>query len=385
MSSICNLRAKYVKLFSTYDKVSDECPDNENYSTNVLDIVLQILGYTTGENKDSGTSIVFYNGSDSRESKDNYNEANKTAKDANTLGYIVNINEAHWICYKKSKLNSTDDSFYRINSMSETDEIAVSIKTQTIGQLINQDYDVSGGARNQYLSLHPITILKPPTTNQTLYNLFTSSSDKDRPYKNLLDSAMLDYKWKLFIKNVILKIIGDNSYDKDITKLKIMLYLSNLTSDIIDEPLKQQILASSKEIESKIVDIFVENTKKNINSINITELTTPQTYIERSKGIFTPTTFAKDRFYYNLNNTNTYDKRQITNILTSINYKSVLMPGLKAEIISAISSATHASSGGGGSKPTHNTNASKSRHNSSFKASSSKAKAKSRSHTQRVK
>ena len=387
MGSICNLRAKYAKLFKTYDKLSDECPDGENYSINVLNVVLQILGYTTGENNDSGISIIFTNRSDSQESKNNYTEANRTAHDENTLGYLVNLNKAHWICYKKSNLNSTDDSFYRINSMKETDEASVGKTTQKIHKLIEKDYSGSSGATNQYLSLHPITKLTDPTTNQKLFNLFTSSNGKDY-YKELIESSSLDYNWKLFIKNVISKII-EKADKTDKEKLKIMLYLSNLTGDIIDKSLKQKILDLHNEIKSKIVDTFVENTKKNITSININEITTPKAYIEHSDGIFTLTISAKDRFFYNLNNTNTYDNNLVSSILTSINYKNILMPQLKGEIDLVLKSDSHSSTGGGGFKPRHNAtiNHAKSKHNSSFKVSSSTTKHKThnRSHTQRVK
>ena len=105
---------------------------------------------------------------------------------------------------------------------------------------------------------------------------------------------------------------------------------------------------------------------------------------------YAPSFEAIDKFYYNLNNTNTYNKRIIDTAKT--NYKT-LINGLKEKVETELKSSSSASySSGGGSKPTHNTTTtnnatSKSKHNSSFKVSSSKTKGKNRnrSHTRRVK
>ena len=129
--------------------------------------------------------------------------------------------------------------------------------------------------------------------------------------------------------------------------------------------------------------------KNNFDSLDdvILDTTSSNEYIQKEKEIYTPTGEAKIRYFYNLNNNTSYDKKSFdkVKILGSENtgqfykfYDSIYLQAVTM--------------GGGGFKPNHNPitthTASKSRHNSSFKVSSSsksKGKSHSRSHTQRVK
>jgi O-acetyl-ADP-ribose deacetylase (regulator of RNase III) len=382
MGSICNLRAKYAKLFNNYDKLSDECPDGENYSINVLGVVLQILGYQSGEH-------IVFSGNPAEASDDNHNEANKTASDENTLGYLVNINKGHWICYKKVSFNKSEDSFYRINSTKETDEDAVSKNTYSIKQLIDMD---GGNNTSLYLSIYPITILTSPATNQSLFNSFSGASSRDF-YKNQIKDNETNYQWKLFIKEIVSKIITDvKSYESEENRIKIMAYFSNMPTDIITNDEKKKILDSCKNPSTKnqIIDKFIEMLQEYMTNDDFanfkTESTKDKTYIEKG-GSYKPTDIAEKRFFYNLNNSTSYNNETFK---PKYQKQTFLLSVYAIIKIANDALASLASPGGGGFKPRHNaiTNHAKSKHNSSFKASSSsksKGKSHSRSHTQRVK
>ena len=393
MGSICNLRAKYAKLFKNYYNSSDECPVGENYSINVLGVVLQILGYQSGQH-------IVFSGNPAEASDDNRIEAGKTATDENTLGYLVNLNKVHWICYKKVNLNKSEDLFYRINSTKESDEVAASKANYNIKQLIDMD---GGNNASLYLSIYPITIKNPPATNQSLFNSFSGANNKDF-YINQIKDNETNYQWKLFMKEVTSKIQNEDDYKSDEEKLKVMFYLSSLPGGIIDLKLKEKILNSSEQIKSRITQIFVDDTKANIKKI-ITNSGTDNdleiikknesylTTLFKSGGVtnFTPSVEAINRFYYNLNNTNKYNNQNMNKLKHAIGYDGLIQT-LVTKVDNELSkSSSTKSPGGGGFKPRHspttNHSASKSKHNSSFKASSSKSKGKSRnrSHTQRVK
>ena len=84
MGSICNLRAKYAKLFNVYDKESDECPNHENYSINVLSVVLQILGYQSGEH-------IVFSGNPAEVSKNNHEYLDGYLTQSTSFGHNVDL------------------------------------------------------------------------------------------------------------------------------------------------------------------------------------------------------------------------------------------------------------------------------------------------------
>ena len=381
MGSICNLRAKYAKLFNNYDISTDQCPDGENYSINVLNVVLQILGYQAGKH-------IVFSGNTKEVSKDNRDEANNTAKDKNTLGYLVNINKGHWICYKKANFNKSEDLFYRINSTKEIDEDAVSKTTYTINQLIDMD---GGNNSSLYLSIYPITILTSPATNKSLFSDFTGAKIKDH-YKKEIERIETAYNWYELMKKIMSKITEEEQYKTDENRIKIMAYLSK-GSDEISPDVKKKILDFfnvDSNFKKKTINIFVENVKFIFDSLNDVKIdkTLKIEYIQKENEIYIPTGEAKIRYFYNLTNSTSYnkltfDKKKILGDSHTGQFHNLYEDIYNEAVIGNIVS-------GGGFKPTHNTitthTASKSKHNTSFKvSSSSKVKAKSRSHTQRVK
>ena len=394
MGAICNLNSKCMKLFSnSYNETDDGCPDNENYSDGVLGITLQILGYNTGD------TMVF---GKNPEKFPSYNNSKEDAKlqdapnNKNILGYLVNLDKAHWVCFKRSNLTNITDSFYKIDSTAVVDET----NPKTIKELVDNEVNQPFGKRG-YALFYAI-VKSDNNTNIEVCKRLTKADNIDF-YKNRIDSNNNSYKWKLFMKEVTSNIQTNDAFKTDEEKLKVMFYLSNFPTDIISDDLKEQILTSNESVKARITQIFVDDTKENINKIKIktdsgSELNNELEIINQSKSYLTlisnsdgvnnfiPTFDAKDRFYYNLNNTNTYKKGIDT---SKTNYRK-LIEDLKTKVKTALSSASYSFSIGGGFKPRHNpiTNntGSKSKHNSSFKvSSSSKAKVKSRSHTQRVK
>jgi hypothetical protein len=382
MGSICNLRAKYAKLFNNYDKLSDECPDGENYSINVLNVVLQILGYQSGEH-------IVFSGKSTEKSKNNKVEANNTAKDENTLGYLVNIDKGHWICYKKVSFNKSEDSFYRINSTKETNEDVVSKTTYTINQLIDMD---GGNNPNLYLSIYPITILTPPATNKSLFSDFTGAKSKDH-YEELININNRRYKWDLLMKEIMSKITENSKYKSEEIRIKIMVYLYKASDEITDDTKNTFIHAgeTKQEFKDDIIGAFEQNVFDNFDSINkiLLDSDLNKAYIQKDEEIYKPTTIAKQRFFYNLKTSRSYaggfSKEQILGTGETGQFHI-----FNINLYQKIGEKIIQGSGGGGFKPRHNpiTNHSKSKHNSSFKVSSSsktKGKSHNRSHTQRVK
>jgi hypothetical protein len=170
-----------------------------------------------------------------------------------------------------------------------------------------------------------------------------------------------------------------------------MVYLSKGSDEIISD-VKKQILEqcnANSEFKKQTINKFVENVKSNFDSLNDVKLDTTSSneYIQKEKEIYTPTGEAKIRYFYNLTNSTSYDKKTFDKDKILGHSDTGQFHNLYDRIYMEVVSMS------GGSKPTHNTttthttSTSKSRHNSSFKASSSKTKGKShnRSHTQRVK
>lgn len=159
--------------------------------------------------------------------------------------------------------------------------------------------------------------------------------------KILIHSIQNNYKWKLFMKEVTSEIQKDEAFKTDQEKLKVMFYLSNFPSEIINDDLKQQILNSNESVKAMITQIFVDDTKDNINKITIktdsgsalkTELEIVNKKIDyinlasNSDGVnnFIPTFDAKERFYYNLNNNNKRYNKEVNEIKKYINYSSLI-------------------------------------------------------------
>jgi hypothetical protein len=382
MSSICHLYSKCAKLFNDrYNDEDDGCPDNENYSISVLGYTLQILGYNYNQHIHFKKGIA-----------EEYDKLNNSVKDNKILGYLVSFSKVHWLCYQRENLNTDNDSFYGINSTYEENE--------TTAKALRLLVDEHRRGR-EYLSLYPI--FREESSNQKICSLLTLADTKDK-YKNQITQNETTYKWNVLMKEVTSNIQSDNDFKTDEEKLKVMFYLSSLPGGVIDVNLKKQILNSSDQIKSKITQIFVDDTKENIKKIqnsnssveNKLEIVKQnKDYLElvgKSTGGFyyAPNFQAKYRFYYNLNNTNEYNKNNVDKLKTTIKYND-LIEALKKKIDHVLTSSSSTESpGGGGFKPSHNaiTTHYKSKHNSSFKVSSSsksKTKTKNHSHTQRVK
>jgi O-acetyl-ADP-ribose deacetylase (regulator of RNase III) len=436
LGQICKLS----QLFESFvDASSSEettkCRTDEDYSYMVMSLALQICGFY----KFDIPSVV--NGDDNPTEKKKIDDMlMMCVNNKYVVGFIVLQSKSHWVNYKRVNIGSTGDLFYFINSGDCKEKQKNNTDKGT--ELLKLIYDYHKAA-NKITKVIPIIrttdhvseLQESEKKRSVAFDIFekanSSMSKKELvhafkseylPYalqevtniqiwednsrfeidenKFLIDSNQNNYKWKLFMKEVTSNIQTDDAYITDEQKLKVMFYLSNFPSEIISDDLKQQILNSDESVKARITQIFVDNTKENINKItnndgsntNLEIIKENKSYLtpvvnSDSVTYFTPSFEAKHRFYYNLNNTNTYKKSIDT---SKTNYKT-LIEALKKKIEIELS-LLPASPGGGGFKPRHNpiTNhtASKSRHNSSFKVSSSsktKGKSHNRSHTQRVK
>lgn len=436
LGQICKLS----QIFESFvDASSSEetikCRTDEDYSYMVMSLALQICGFYKF---DIPSIVSGDNNPDEKKKIDNM--LTMCVNNKYVVGFILLQSKSHWVNYKRVNMGTTDDLFYFIDS--STCKSKVTDSGQKLLTLI-YDYHKSTNKITKVIPIIRTTdnvseLRKSQNDRSTAFDTFkqknTQMSDKELEYafkseylpyafqevtniqiwednsrfeieesKKLITSNNNNYKWKLFMKEVTSKIQTDDAYTSDEQKLKVMFYLSSLPGSIIDLNLKEQILNSSDQIRSNITQIFVDDTKDNINKIVTNDsdvknklqiLSKNKSYlsitpVESGVNTLTPTIDAKDRFYYNLNNTNTYDKN-VNSLKQSINYDG-LINALKIKVETALNSSSASSAGGGGFKPTHNTTTtnnttSKSKHNSSFKvSSSSKAKVKSRSHTQRVK
>jgi hypothetical protein len=449
MGSICNLNKTYYDIFNDKvgnkeerekDEKNNECPDYEEYSYQVLLRVLNVLGYNAVDDYNfSYNSNTKYNGS-SANNEENYinsieqkiNELKQTAKDKKYLGYLVNLGRGHWICYKRETLNTDKDSFFRINSIQQNN-ITNNNDPTTLDKLINYEINVTKAVKNLYV----FPIYAQPTTNMDIFaklarlyktKVVEGGSTIDEididSYANEIKKNQINNKWKLFYKEVTSELAKDSSFFVIDNQLRIMNYLSNLPSNrstkntqitiglndeyyLNDEngfydkkniygSIQSKIISLDTIQKKQVIDIFIKNIKNNLNKLNFITATdcnlTNITYDEYSD-LYQPDFSAKNRYYYSLTQTCDYKKSKTFNSdLDNKGYFESANTLLKEiDTLFKTSQFTGSSSSVGGSKPTHNTTitnhaASKSKHNSSFKASSSsKAKVKSRSHTQRVK
>jgi O-acetyl-ADP-ribose deacetylase (regulator of RNase III) len=432
LGSICKLSQICESFTDGFEKEeTTKCKTDEHYSIRVMVLTLHICGFY----KFDIPSII--NGDGNPEEKKKIDKklmmcvANKYV-----VGFLILQNKSHWVNYKRVNIGSTDDLFYFINSGDCEDKTDNGSKLLTliydyhkntnkitkVIPIIQTTDNTSELNKSQQKSILDFEEFKKnntgmtdkelnyefnneylPDANKEVTNIeiweYNTSFNLDESKKTFTDNQN-SYKWKLFMKEVTSEIQNDEAFKTDKNKLKVMFYLSSLPSDIIDVELKKRILNSSEPVKKNITRIFVDDTKDNYDKIknssddtnfDITIIEKNNNYLSpvttNSGGVttFTPTFEAKDRFYYNLNNTNTYNKNIDT---TKTDYR-VFIDKLKKKVDSVLVSP-EASPGGGGFKPRHNTitNHSKSRHNSSFKVSSSsksKSKSHNRSHTQRVK
>ena len=445
LGQICKLS----QIFDSFvDASSSEettkCRTDEDYSYMVLSLALQICGFY----KFDIPSVA--NGDDKpNEKKKIDDKLMMCVNNKYVVGFIVLQSKSHWVNYKRVNIGSTGDSFYFINSgdceekqknntYEKTELLKLiysyhktSNKITKVIPIIRTTDDVSelqNSEKQRNVAFDSFKIANSSMTPKQLVHEFKSEylpyacqevtniqiwEDNSRfeieANKILIHSNQNNYKWKLFLKEVTSNIQSKDTYKSDEEKLKVMFYLSNFPSEIISVDLKQQILNSNESVKATITQIFVDDTKDNINKITIKTNSGPEletdleivnkkldyiTLVPNSDGVnnFTPTFDAKERFYYNLNNNNKrYNNQNIDKLKSAINYND-LINALKKKVETALSSLPDSSSSVGGSKPAHNTTttnhaAFKSKHNSSFKASSSKTKGKghNRSHTQRVK
>jgi hypothetical protein len=411
MSSICHLNKKYSDIFAEApnnpeDKEDNEyvtkCPTSENYSINVLSIVLQVLGY-----KDL-TGITF-NKQNMKQYNENKAKLNESYDNKDVLGYLVNINKGHWVCYKRENLGSTTNSFYRIDSMTGTNFK----DARTLDKLVEYD---STTLNKNFIQLHPIT-KNDDSNNQKIFSKLTNIDEgKKNYYTDIITRNEINEKWKLFKKDVTSLLVKESIYSNDINnQVRIMNYLSNLPSNksntnndiqigLNDEHVKygsiqSKILSLTPEKKQQVIDIFIQNIKKNLNTLKfITANNRNLRNIAYDKDInlYEPDSDAKNRYYYSLTQTCNYKTgagADFSKDLTSNGYyksANTLLESIDI-LFKSPEFNSSASPASGGSKPTHIATAihatSKSKHNTSFKASSSKTKGKShnRSHTQRVK
>jgi hypothetical protein len=408
MSSICHLNKKYSDIFAEapnnpedkkdYDYVT-KCPTSENYSINVLSIVLQVLGYMdlSGIPFDKSHTDVY------SKNKDNLNIS---YNNKDVLGYLVNINKAHWVCYKRQDLGSTTNSFYRIDSMTGTNFS----EARTLEELVEYD---STTLSKDFIQLHPIT-KNDDSNNQKIFDTLSKNGGNINFYKDQITENKTNNKWKLFKKDVTSLLVKESKYSTNINdQVRIMNYLSNLPSnksntnndimiglndeDTTYSSIQSKILSLTPEKKQQVIDIFIQNIKNNLNTLNFitaNNCNLRNIAYDKDNNLYEPDFDAKNRYYYSLTQTCNYktDANFSTNLTSNGYYKSANTLLNEIDILFKTSEFTGSSPGGGGFKPRHNpiTNhtASKSRHNSSFKVSSSsktKGKSHNRSHTQRVK
>jgi O-acetyl-ADP-ribose deacetylase (regulator of RNase III) len=444
LGQICKLSQifeSFVDASSTEE--TTECRTDENYNYMVMSLALQICGFY----KFDIPSIVKGDGNPTEKTKID-DKLMMCVNNKYVVGFIVLQNKSHWVNYKRVNIGSIDDSFYFINSgdceekqktktyeraellkliysyhktankitkvipiIRTTDDIDELEKSEKKRNLKFDTFKIANSSMSPKQLDHAFKSEYLPDACQEVTNIQIwedNSRFEIKENKILIHSNQNNYKWKLFLKEVTSEIQKDKVFKTDEEKLKVMFYLSNFPSEIISDDLKQQILNSNESVKAMITQIFVDDTKDNINKIKIktdsgsalkTDLEIVNKKIDyinlvsNSDGVnnFTPTFDAKERFYYNLNNNNKRYNKKVDEIKKGINYSSLIQILKKKVDDELFKQSSTESLGGGGFKPRHNptTNhtASKSKHNSSFKASSSKTKGKShnRSHTQRVK
>jgi O-acetyl-ADP-ribose deacetylase (regulator of RNase III) len=406
MSSICHLNKKYSDIFlqvpnnkkdkEDYDYVT-KCPTDENYSINVLSIVLQVLGYKDliGITFDKNNMSVY---------GDNMSKLKESYSNENVLGYLVNINKGHWICYKRQGLDSNTNSFYRINSVDDNFKDA-----RTLEKLVENDSITNN---NNFIQLHPIT-KNNDSYNQKIFSKLTAIDEGNKNYyKDKITENETNNKWKLFKKDVTSLLVKESTYSPNINdQVRIMNYLSNLPSNKSDTnndikiglndqdttygSIQSKILSLTPEKKQQVIDIFIKNIKNNLNTLNFitaNNCNLRNIGYDKENNLYEPDFDAKNRYYYSLTQTCNYktDANFSTDLTSNGYYKSANTLLNEIDTLFKTSEFTSSSPGGGGFKPNHNaiTNHSKSRHNSSFKVSSSsksKGKSHNRSHTQRVK
>jgi O-acetyl-ADP-ribose deacetylase (regulator of RNase III) len=408
MSSICHLNKKYSDIFIDIPNIQKEkedyeyvtkCPTSENYSINVLSIVLQVLGYIDlpGIAFDKSHTGVY------SKNKDNLNNS---YNNKDVLGYLVNINKGHWVCYKREDLGSTTNLFYRIDSMTSTNFN----DAKTLEKLV--EYDSMTLDKN-FIQLHPIT-KNDDSNNQKIFSELTKIDEGNKNYyKDQITKNETNNKWKLFKKDITSLLVKESIHSNDINnQVRIMNYLSNLPSNksntnndiqigLNDEHVKygsiqSKILSLTPEKKQQVIDIFIQYINKNLNTLNFitaNNFNLRNIAYDKNNNLYEPDSDAKNRYYYSLTQTCNYktgaDGDFSKDLTSNGYYKSANTLLESIDTLFKKSEFTDSSPGGGGFKPRHNaiTNHSKSKHNSSFKASSSKSKTKtnSRSHTQRVK
>ena len=407
MSSICHLNKKYSDIFfqvpnnkkdkEDYDYVT-KCPTDENYSINVLSIVLQVLGYKDliGITFDKN-NISVYN--------DKMSKLKESYSNENVLGYLVNINKGHWICYKRQDLGSNTNSFYRINSGDDNFNDA-----RTLEKLVENDSITNN---NNFIQLHPIT-KNDYSYNQKIFSKLTAIDEGNQNYyKDQITENETNNKWKLFKKDVTSELAKDSTLFVIDNQVRIMNYLSNLPSNKSDTnnqitiglndtnkpygSIQSKIISLDTIQKKQVIDIFIQNIKKNLNTlqfITADDCNLRNIGYDKDNNLYEPDFDAKNRYYYSLTQTCKYKKgEQFNTDLSKSNYfisADTLLNEI--DVLFKTPEFTGSSPSGGGFKPRHNpiTNHAKSRHNSSFKVSSSskskgKSRSRSRSHTQRVK
>jgi len=322
MGAICNLNKTYYDIFNDkvgnkQERLKDEknnaCPDNEEYSYQVLTFVLNILGYNNTEFIFSYDEKNVYGGTKS-DNKDNYfdsaftpklEELLQTVNDPKYLGYLVNLGRGHWICYKRMYLNTTNDVFYRINSFNSNIRDSRPLK-----KLIEYE--------NNNTNLYVFAIYQNKTNNLDIFTKLTRINNKKKYYYERLVSNKLDYEWKKFIKNITSKLIEITEYKSTEKRIQIMAYIKLIPNDIISNDIKQKIISLPDVKQKMVVEIFANNIKQNINLLDkIQIIKETNNYIEKNEVEICITTFkATDRFLYNLNNTDTYNNKLTDGITT---------------------------------------------------------------------
>ena len=407
MSSICHLNKKYSDIFAEapnnpedkkdYDYVT-KCPTSENYSINVLSIVLQVLGYMDllGITFDKSHADVY------SKNKDNLNTS---YNNKDVLGYLVNINKGHWVCYKRQDLDSTTNSFYRIDSMTGTNFS----DARTLEKLV--EYDSTTQDKN-FIQLHPIT-KNDDSNNQKIFDTLSKNGGNINFYKDRITENETSNKFKLFKKDVTSELAKDATFFDINNQVRILNYLSNLPSNKsttntqitiglndTNKPygsIQSKIISLDKDKKKIVIDIFIKNIRDNLNKlefITANKCKLRNLGFDKEDNTFEPDIDAEIRYYNSLTETCKYNRgKDFTDTLKTNGYfESANELLVSIDTLFKTSDFTASSSSGGGFKPRHNpiTNhtASKSRHNSSFKVSSSsksKGKSHNRSHTQRVK
>jgi hypothetical protein len=434
MGSICNLNKTYYDIFNDKvgnkeerekDEKNNACPNIEEYSYQVLLRVLNVLGYNADDGYNfSYDSKTTYKGIASNE--DNYitsiqpkiDELKQTAKDKKYLGYLVNLGRGHWICYKREELNTNKDSFFRINSFTDSN-ITDKNNPTTLDKLIDYEINTTKSVKNLYV----FPIYAETTSNMDIFaklaRLYKTKTSDDGSkideididsYANDIKRNQINNKWKLFYKEITSELAKDSTLFVIDNQVRIMNYLSNLPSNKsgtntqitiglndtnnLYGSIQSKIISLDTNQKKQVISIFIQNIKDNLKKlffITANECKLRNLEFNNDDNTFEPDTNAEIRYYHSLTETCKYKINiDFTNTLKTNGYfESANELLVSIDTLFKTSEFTSSSPGGGGFKPRHNpiTNHSKSRHNSSFKASSSKTKGKShnRSHTQRVK